>query len=353
MTTKTRTKTPVVASDLRLDGGERSIASNGELNALSKKDLLQQQQKLMAAVSLGQVVTAADEREARAARAEYVAAASADPAAHRVLGERTADELYMTANRKGYMRRLMARNELKQGEIPRFPVRGKNVQAFIATGPTRTETQIVQDKWLMPPEVQVYTRPFIPQNELNQSSTDVLNEKYIEALEGLMVTEDRMWYNLAQATVGIDNELSVISGSMTPTALMNVSMKVQRWGLKAAYMLMAVDLMTDIIGNSDFIQAIEPVARHELVMTGQIGVLYGKAIISEGYRHPEHKVLSEGEFMIVSDAQTHGAYSDRGGVNSEPVNVSTDNVIGRGWVMHEDISMAIANARSVAVARRI
>lgn len=348
-----KTKTPVIASDLRFQGSqERAIGANGEINASSTKDLLKQQQRLMAAAAGGEVTTEEHAQIASDHR-EFVQAAFNDPAAHRVVGERLAEELYMTSNRKGYARRLLARNELRQGDIPRFPVRAKNVQAFIATGPTRTETQITQDKWLMPPEVQIWTRPFIPQNELNQSSTDVLNEKYIEGLEGLMVTEDRMWYNLATATAGIDNTTSVISGSMTPTTLMQVNMKVQRWGLKVAYMLMAADLIVDIIGNSDFIQAIEPVARHELVMTGQIGVLYGMSIISEGYRHPEHKVLSEGEFFIVSDAQTHGAYSDRGGVNSEPVNVTTDNVIGRGWVMHEDMAMVIANARSVAVARRV
>jgi hypothetical protein len=349
---KLKSKTPVIASELRLDGGERSIASNGEINALNKKDLLQQQQKLMTAVSSGLVASAEERQTLQAEHMELVKAAFNDKEAHRVLGERMADEFYMTANRKGYMRRLMARNELKQGDIPRFPVRAKNVTAMIATGPTRTETQITQDKWMMPPEFQVFARPFIPENELNQSNTDVLNEKYIEGLEGLMVTEDRIWYNLAMQTVNIDNSLSVISGQMTPSSLMAVNMKVQRWGLKVNAMLMAADLIVDIIGNADFIQAIEPVARHELVMTGQMGVLYGMPLISEQYRHPEHKVLNEGEFFIVSDPQTHGAYSDRGGVSSEPINTATDRVIGRGWLMYESMAMSIVNSRSVAVAKR-
>lgn len=347
---------PVVATELRFDGGSRVVGSNGELNASDKKDLLQQSQRLMAAVSTGSVVTEAEATQRQTAAAEHqemVKAAFNDPQVHRVLGERIADELYMTSNRKGFARRFLARNDLKQGEIPRFPVRLKNVQAFIATGPTRTETQIVRDKWLMPEEIQLYTRPFIPQNELNQSNTDVLNEKYIEALEGLMVTEDRMWWNLVQATIGDSNNLTVISGNLTPITMMGVHQNVQGWGLKVAHMLMATDLWQDIIGDSNFIQAIEPVARHELIMTGQLAVLYGMTLISEAYRHPEHKVLSKGDFVCVSDMVTHGAYTDRGGVNSEPTNVSTENVIGRGWIMHEDMSMAIANSRSVAVGRRV
>lgn len=355
MTSKART--PVAASEFRFEqGGERAVASNGELNASSKQDLLRQQQRLMAATAAGQVITEADamQRETAAKQhAEMVKAAFNDPQVHRVLGERLADELYMTSNRKGFARRFLARNELKQGDIPRFPVRLKNVQAFIATGPTRTETQIVRDKWLMPEEVQVYSRPFIPMNELNQSNTDVLNEKYIEAMEGIMVTEDRMWYNLAKATIGDANNLTVISGNLTPITMMGVHQNVQGWGLKVAHMLMASDLWQDIIGDTTFIAAIEPVSRHELIMTGQLAVMYGMTMISEAYRHPEHKVLMQGEFVCVSDQQTHGAYSDRGGINSEPTNVSTENVIGRGWILHEDVAMAIANGRSVAFGRRI
>jgi hypothetical protein len=162
------------------------------------------------------------------------------------------------------------------------------------------------------------------------------------------VTEDRYWYNLAKQTIGVDNNLSVVSGTLNPLSLMSIRQQVAQWGLKAAYWLTASDLFIDVVGDATFIQAIEPVARHELVMTGQLGVLYGMTIISEAYRHPDHKVLSQGEFAIVSDPLTHGAYSDRGGVDSVPIDTTTEKKAGRGWVLSESISMAIANARSVA-----
>ena len=40
-------------------------------------------------------------------------------------------------------------------------------------------------------------------------------------------------------------------------------------------------------------------------MTGELGVLYGMTLISEDYRHPEHKVFSQGEFAIYSDPAFH------------------------------------------------
>lgn len=348
---------PVVASDFRFNGSnERAVGNNGEVNASSRKDLLSRSMQLMQATADGQVMTESEairRQEASKVNAALIQAAFEDPKAHRVLGEKIADNIYMTANRKGYARRFLNRIELKQGDIPRFPVRKKNVTAMLVSGPTRVEPQIATDKWLTPPELQIVTRVFVPQNEINQSNTDVLEEKYVEGLEGIMVTEDRLWLNAVRNTVGVDNDLSIISGTLSPLTLMGVRQNVARWGMKPMYCLMASDLFVDIVGDSNFIQAIEPVARHELVMTGELAVLYGMTLISEAYRHPEHKTLDEGEFAIVSDPAFHGAYSDRGGVDSQPIDGSTEKIIGKGWLLNESISMTVANSRSVALGRRL
>jgi hypothetical protein len=354
---KLKAKHPVIATDYRFSAGrlgqvrERAIGLNGEINASNKREALQNAKMLMEAASSGEV--SQEDRIIRAStNKELVAAAFRDPQAHQVLGERMADEIYMTANRKGFARRFLNRMELKQGDIPRFPVRKKNVTAFLTTGPTKVETEVVTDKWLLPAEVEIRARPFVPQVEINQSPSDVLEEKYVEALEAVMVGEDRYWYNLSKMTIGVDNNLSLVSGTLNPLSLMSVRQQVAQWGLKAAYCLMASDLFIDIVGDVDFYNAIEPVARHELVMTGQLGTLYGMTLISEAYRHPEHKVLSVGEFAIVSDPLTHGAYSDRGGVDSVPIDGVTEKIAGRGWLLSEAVAFAVANSRSVAWAVR-
>ena len=187
----------------------------------------------------------------------------------------------------------------------------------------------------------------------NQSSGDVLQEKFLEATEATMVAEDRLWYNQVQALVGVDNTLSIISGQLTPYNLMTVVSQVTRWGLKNAHLLTASDLWQDIIGNSDFHQAIDPVARHELLLTGELGVMYGMTITSDAYRHPQHKVLGQGEFYVISDALNHGAYSDRGGLTSTPTDISVERIPGRGYVIHESLAVCVANSRSVAKGIRV
>lgn len=352
-----KVKTPVVASELRFsDSAELAVGRNGEIQASSKKDLIQQQLKLVATASNGGVITETDaiKRNALASKRRLaVEAAFNDEAAHKELGEVLAQNLYQAMNRKGFCRKYLARQDLQQGNIPRVWLRRKDVTAVFATSPTRLASQVIRDKLFTPPEFQIESRPFIQQNDINQSNGDILEEKYMEALEGIMVGEDRMWYTLANNTVGVDNPLTLISGQLTPSLLMEVRTNVARWGLQTTGVLMANDLYTDIVGETNFIQAIEPVARHELIMTGELAVLYGMTITSDAYRHPEHKVLSQGEFFVIADPVTHGQYTDRGGIDTQPTDGVTEGIPGRGWWMFESVSFVIGNTRSVAKGTRV
>lgn len=350
-------RTPQPASEFRLPGtAERAIGRNGEVNASSRADLWQRNMQLVQAASSGMLalddhITAANDLRKR--NADLIKAAFNDPREHKILGERIAESLYMTANRQGFARKFLLRNDVKQGNIPRFPVRSKNVTAVWSTSPTKVDSQITQDKWLTPPELQIVARPFIPQNEINQSADDVLTEKYTEATEAVMVAEDRLLYNLCNEVVGVDNNLSIISGQLTPGTVATVRDKVTRWGLKSPYVLIASDLMTDVIGNSEFHSAMDPVARHQLLLSGELGVMYGMTVVSDAYRHPEHKVLNQGEFFVFADGVNFGAYSDRDGLHSQPIDVSVEKVVGRGWILYESFAIAIGNSRAVAKGIRI
>jgi hypothetical protein len=345
-------RTPTVASEYRFTGSnERAVGRNGELNASSKRDLMSKQLQFLEAASSGALIADAKATQIEASMKEHrelLLAAQNDPTVHRVLGERMAESLYITANRQGFMRKYLSKVPVEQGTIPRFPLRTKNVTAVWSTSPTKIETQITRDKWYYPPELSIVTRPFVTQNELNQSAGDVLQEKYVEATEAVMVAEDRLWYNQVNAVVGVDNDLLIITGGLTPYSVMAVQNRVTRWGLKAPHVLIASDLYQDIVGNQQFYEAIDPVARHELLLTGELAVMYGMTITSDAYRHPEHKVLNQGEFFVISEALNHGGYSDRGGINSNPIDIVNEKIPGKGWVIHEEIAISVANSRSVA-----
>lgn len=349
---------PAVATDYRPRGAgtERIVASNGEINASSKADALRQGMLLVQAASAGAVMTEGDARfreKAAAINKELLVAAFRDPQAHRVLGERMANDIYMTGNRKGFLRRFLNKMELKQGDLPRFAVRMKNVTASVMTGRDQLHTQLVQSKYLMPPEFTIGVRPFVHQIDINQNPGDILEEVYVEALEGVMVAEDRHLIAMSDALVGVDNPRQVVSGTLSPQALMNIRLGVTQWGLKAPYMLMAADLWSDVVGDPSFSSVIDPVSKHELLLTGTMATMFGCELITEQFRHPEHRVLRAGEIRCFADALTLGAYSDRGGLDSATLDITTEKVPGRGWVLSESVSMAIGNSRGISSAIRV
>lgn len=353
-------KTPrvaVAASEFRFEGSsERAVGANGEINASSRREALEKAIQFQLSAAAGSVVSngEAQRREEVARRnREMLAAAKNDKVAHAVLGQKMADALYITGEREGFSRTLLVKNTVEQGSVPRFEVSMMNTTAVMATGPTQVQSQIVRDKWLTPPEIQLIARPFVPQNELNQSQGDVLGRKFNEGLTSLMVAEDRLLINMANRVVGAENDLTIIAGQLTPYTMMTVANNVTRWGLKGAYLLMASDFMMDIIGNQDFATTLDPVARHETLLTGQLATAYGMAVLSDAYRHQEHKVLNRGEFFVFSDPLNLGAYSDRGGIDSDPISIMEEKVAGRGWIMVESYAAALTGGRAVAKGLRV
>lgn len=352
------TPNAAVATDFRIPGRqERFVGRGGDINASSKKDLLQSLSALLNHTeTTGDVFVteaqAVEQEKMTKSRKAAVLAAFDSPTSHRELGQVLANELYISANKQGFSRRFLKRQDLSQGQFPIVQMRMKNVVAQIASGPVRTETQFIRDNWFTPPEFYINARPFIEKRDIERSNTDVLEEKYIESLEGIMVQEDRTWRLLSLQIQGIANEATTIVGNLTPTALANLRILVTKWNVPAAYCFVASDLWADITGDPGFQALIDPVSKHELLVQGFLGNILGMTMMTDGYRHPTHHVLNVGEIFVVGEADFHGQYTDRGGIESQPIDGTVEKIPGRGWFMSETLSMVVTNPRSVAYAVR-
>ncbi len=350
-------KKPVVATELRFgQSKERVVGANGEVNASSKQDLMFQIARLMEVAQSQHIETedtATSKQELAAKHREMIMAAFNDPQAYRELGEVLSQELYQAANREGFMRRFLTRQEVVQGSIPYVRMRMKDQVATVASAPIQVMPQIVRDDFFFPPEFYINARPFVEQREIEQSADDVLEEKFVEGLEGIMVQEDRTWKALADATVNTANPLTTISGLLSPYSLAQLRNTVNAWDIPVSSCLIASDIWNDIIGNQDFAYVIDPVSKHDLLVSGQLGTIFGMTIYTDAYRYAPHKVLNEGDIYIIGAAVNHGQYTDRGGINSQPVDGSIEHIPGRGWWLTELVSIIVANASSVAKGKRV
>jgi len=342
-------------TDLKLGGSnEPAIASSGDINASSNKDLAQQIAHLVTASSKGEIVRKSNDTDRRMHR-EVLAAAYNDKSGRKWadLGVALAAKIEESGAREGFMRNLMIEEQLNQGEVPRCRMRVNNVVAVIASSASDVLPQIVRERLFYPPEFYVDTNLEVENRDIDQISSDILDEKYTEGLQAIMTTEDRLWKKAADATVGSANFIKYIAGQLTPMTFAALRTEVTKWKIPAVTALIDNSYWNDIVGNSEFMAMLDPVSKYDLVLNGELGTLLGLRLVTDGYRAPELQVLNSGEIYIVGAAQNHGQFTTRGGVESTPIDGALQGRNNKGWFMSESLSLVLSNARSVAKGQRI
>lgn len=338
-------------------------ASTGEFNANDTKELVQSISKMMQAMSSGQIVPqyqsaiASSEENTRAVqdRREVIAAAYNDATGEKwaALGASIALQLQEARNREGFMRRVCVGQSLKQGDIPRVNMPAWDSVAVVATSSSNVGYQVIRNKMFYPSEFEINANLRVEQLEIEQVSGDLLEDVYNQGLDAIMVQEDRLWKQAADASVGVVNPLNYIGGQLTPTILASIRQSVTDWNLPATTAIIANDFWTDITGNPDFSAMLDPVTKYDLVMHGYLGTLVGLQLLTDAFRQPTQKVLNRGEIYVVGSPENHGAYTDRGGVRSTPTSGADQGNTSKGWLLSEMFSFILANPRSVAKGRRI
>lgn len=346
-------------ADLVLPGqGMRALSSStGEINASGFKDLLQQQQALMTALASGQIVAVNEGQKtfasmSNAEKRDILQAAHADSQLWESLGATISEDVREQQTRQGFMSSLVMINELRQGEAPRVPMPRHDVQAVIATSPTQMGYQLIKDRYFFPQEFELKANVRVSELDLGQATHDLLDHAYGQALEAMVTGRDRIWKRAADMTVGVANNITLISGRLTPAVIGALRTQVTDWNLPATKALIANNFWEDIIAEPQWADALTPVAQYELVMTGKVGTLYGLELMTDGYRPENQRVLDRGDIYVVSDRENHGVLNVRGGITSRPTSGENVGETTKGWLLNEIMSFVLANPRSVAKAKR-
>lgn len=336
--------------ELRIPGSrERIVGADGHLNASDKRDLMQNISKLVEAYTSGKVRRETIPEEVIAARQKLVAEAISDKTgqAWKVLGEVIGDEVWIALKREGFARKTMLYKPLGKQEIGRIRVRQKDVRGFMATTPSGRPQSVIRQSWVYPPEFYLSASPIIEIKELDSAGGDLLEEKYEDALEQIMVAEDRTWRTLADSAAIVSNTLTYFN-NLTPTVFSSLRTQVSRWHIPVTQCLLAFSLWDDIIAHTDFSGWFDPVSKYTIVTEGYLGDILGVSIHSDAFRDPALKVLVDGEIYMCGAAQMLGAITQRTELTAEPIDKFDSAQPYRGWYMYACEGMAIVNSRAVA-----
>jgi hypothetical protein len=325
--------------------------SHGDINAYSKKDLLNRVMALSHAAGQGEVK---EQHEFGQKRAELIEAAMADKSGEtwRVVGEVLGDEILETMGRDGFLRKILMKKDLKKGEIGRVKIRKKDVLAFIATTDSGTVTSQVNQMYLFPDEFYVKGHILIEDRELEQSPGDLLDDKYIDGLEQMMVKEDQVLKSLLDAAAPSYNDVVGFT-TFTPAVFAQARTQIQSFGNPCATGLVSIDLMNDILADPEFSTYFDPVTKREVIMSGSIGSFFGVNLITDGFRYETLRVLNSGEFYFMSAPNVLGVQTVRQEIKTSPINLYLIGKPERGWFMSKIMGMAIGNGRAVVKGVRV
>jgi len=342
-----------VRGGVRLAGGRSRLSSgpafgaNGELNASSKHELMQVISNVLSQ-SREDVITKQASTENANARLAHLREAYFDKSGTKfqVLGEVISEEIWETLGREGFSRRLLSVMPLSKGQTGRVKVRRKDVVAYQVTTDVKVQEQRIRQPYVYPPEFYLIANILIEDKEIEQASTDLLDEKFQDGLEAILRREDLITRALLNRAATTFNDL-VLFTTFNPSVLTTLRTQVNRWGTPAATMVIAWDIWDDIIADADFVAWWDQVHKHELILEGRLGSMLGMEIITDGYRYDTLQVLQPGEVYVTASPVTLGTITQRKELDSRAIDTYNQGRPSRGWFMEQIQGQVIVNGRAV------
>lgn len=232
---------------------EPAFGANGEINASSKKELMQSVGHLVRQASTSVVSRPSSIEEATMRVAQLISAYN-DRSGNQfqVVGEVISDEIWETLGREGFSRKLFAVQPIAQGQMARVLVRRKDVVAYQVTTDVKIQEQRIRQGYIFPPEFYIGGYILIEDKEIAQASSDLLDQKFQDGLEATLRREDLISRALMVRGATAFNTL-VLFTNFTPAVLQTLRGQVNRWGTPAATLTIAWDLWDDIIADNDFV----------------------------------------------------------------------------------------------------
>jgi len=254
--------------------------------------------------------------------------------------------------REGFTNKLLALQNIGKGATGRVRVRRKDVVAYQVTSDVKVQEQRIRQTWVYPPEFYIQCFILIEDKEIEQSSADLLDEKFQDGLEAILVREDKITKALLDRSIAAFNDI-VYYTTFNPTVFTTIRTQVNRWGTPAQNLILAWDVWDDIIADPDFVAWWDPVTKHELVLEGHLGRLMGVELHTDGLRYPTLQVLQPGEVYVTGSPITVGTKVIRKELDSRAIDQYNIGRAARGWFMHTIQSQIVVSGRATSGAKRL
>jgi hypothetical protein len=359
---QTSTGRKATARNLGRGAGERLYGANGQINASSDKELIEKIGLLLEGAQ-GRERTGSDRLFERGPTDEYsrfaqlrtdaIRQAQADPDGRgfRILGEVLGDEVYETLGRQGFARQCLMVREFEEDETNRVKIRKKDVSALVSTTAINAPQQMMRQFYVYPGEYYIKGYVSVEEKELAQAGSEMLDDKFQDLLEQIMVQEDKIVKNRWDDQVGILNP-GLTFNTFTPLLFSQGAISIDSYGLPCTRAVMAWDMWNDIRAEPEFESYFDPVHKHALILEGKIGSIMNVQLITDGFRYDTLRVLNDGEIYFLGPKVAVGVIGQRTSLQTRPTDRYNMGQAARGYFAFQ-IQSTVTFPRAVTRGRRI
>lgn len=324
----------------------------GELNASSVKDalsnlvkyasLLEEHLPSNAGLS-GQSDLSDAQRDALIERAIF------SPEGKMALAQAMATPIRRNLDYQGMARRALVVDPLENGALPVYD-RDIDVAAYVvSSNGSVPESRVFGDR-ITVPTFEIVSNPTVRISEVRRRRFNVIDRAIQKARQEIMAQEDANVFAALDAAAGVENQVQDIAdGGLTKRDLIEIKSQVDRWDLVTTKFFLNINEFNDILnwasggGSGVGGGEIDPVTQREILMTGLYGRIFGADILVS-------KIVPAGTVYGCADPEFVGVAPIRSELEVLPADVPREMKLG--WVVYEEIGIAVTNARGVSCGKK-
>lgn len=265
------------------------------------------------------------------------------------LAQAMANPIRRNLDYHGIGRRALVVDALPQGALPVYE-RDIDVSAMVvSSNGSVTESRVFGDR-ITVPTFEIVSNPKVRMSEVRRRRFNVIDRAVQKAKQEIMAVEDSNLFAALDQGGQVENTLQDIADAgLLKRDLIELKGQIDRWDLVTAKYFMHINEFNDILrwgagggqgtNGGDF----DPVTMREVLQTGLYAHIFGADIMVS-------KIVPPGTVYACADPEFVGVMPIVSDIEVLPADEPKQ--VSLGWVVVENIGIAIVNARGCSVGRK-
>lgn len=252
------------------------------------------------------------------------------------LAQAMANPIRVSLDYQGVGRKLVVVDPLPQGALPVYD-KDVDARAFVLSKRGQVPDQIIEGDRIQVPTFEIVSYPQVRFSQVKERRFNVIDRAQQRAKSDIMAVEDAEIFALIDAAAQAVNPVTTATGGLTREALTRAFQEIEKHDLVVTKIVMNASAFADIRawGQNEF----DPVTQHEVLQTGLFGHLWTADILIS-------KKVPMNTVYVLADPEFVGVMPIRQDIQVIPADKPEE--LRLGWVIYEEIGLAVVNSLAVA-----